>query len=86
MMASQSHLSTPDSEWVEFSRNVPIPALVGSPAELRQMIKGMKALHPYTEPIGHTIQEQTIDAFQGAKGTVRIYTPNELPKPAKTIA
>ncbi|KAK5293361.1 hypothetical protein LTR99_009807 [Exophiala xenobiotica] len=50
------------------------------------MIKGLKALHPYTEPVGHTIREQTIDAFQGAKGTVRIYTPNELPKPAKTIA
>jgi len=82
-MTSQSYV---DPEWAEFSKNVSIPALVGSPEELREMMQGIKALHPYTEPIGHTIHDQTIDAYQGAKGTVRIYTPNGLHKPAKTIA
>ncbi|EXJ90049.1 hypothetical protein A1O3_03117 [Capronia epimyces CBS 606.96] len=81
-MGSQSYV---DPEWAQFSSNVPIPTLVGSPVELRQMMEGIKALRPYTEPVGHTIRDQAIDAYQGAKGTVRIYTPDEVHKPAKTI-
>ena len=85
-MASPSDLSTPDPEWVEFVKAFPIPALVGSPAELRQMSEGFKALRSYTEPIGLTIQAQTIPAYNGASGKVRIYKPDNLSKPAKTIA
>ena len=50
------------------------------------MLEEMKAMNPNTDPVGLSIRDQTIDAYSGAKGTVRIYTPDGLSKPAKTIA
>lgn len=81
-------MAAPDlsAEWTQFAKEFPVPPLLGSAAELRQVVAAAKASKPYIEPVGLTIQDLNVPAGSGATGKVRIYKPDGLSLPAKTIA
>ncbi|KAH6988665.1 Alpha/Beta hydrolase protein [Ilyonectria destructans] len=68
-------------EWNEFANQVKIPSLLGTPAELRQ-IKFPRDDRP---PVGFSIKQIQIRGYEGATNQVRVYTPNDPPKPGAVI-
>lgn len=85
-MTSRSDLSIPNPEWEQFSAAVPIPEFVGTPTELRQKVQAMKAVTPYTEPVGHKTRDETFSGYQGGACRARIYSPDKPSQPAEIIA
>ncbi|KAH6985122.1 Alpha/Beta hydrolase protein [Ilyonectria destructans] len=59
-------------EWNEFTKQLEIPALLGTPAELRQI----RFPRDDSPPVGFSIKQVQIPGYGGATNQVRIYTPN----------
>ncbi|KAH6991436.1 Alpha/Beta hydrolase protein [Ilyonectria sp. MPI-CAGE-AT-0026] len=68
----QPGLAKISPEWTEFAKHVPIPPLLGTPEELREM----KFPRDDSPPVGFSIKQLPIPGFQGWTNQVRIYTPD----------
>ncbi|KAM5385171.1 hypothetical protein ACJZ2D_001132 [Fusarium nematophilum] len=68
----QPGLANISPEWVEFAKHFPIPPLVGTPEELRQV----KFPGDDSAPIGFSIKQIPVPGYQGWTNQARIYTPD----------
>ncbi|KAH6976574.1 Alpha/Beta hydrolase protein [Ilyonectria destructans] len=62
-------------EWEAFEKQFPIPSLLGTLEQLRQI----KFRKDDSTPVGFSIKEVKVTGYQGATNQVRIYTPDERP-------
>ncbi|SCN68565.1 uncharacterized protein FFB20_03094 [Fusarium fujikuroi] len=68
-------------EWEAFEKQFPIPPLLGSPQQLRQL-KFPKSSSP---PIGFSIRDVEIPGYQGATNQLRLYTPDDSSEPLPIV-
>ncbi|EWG54449.1 hypothetical protein FVEG_12665 [Fusarium verticillioides 7600] len=74
-------LSTIHPEWEAFEKQFPIPPLLGSPQQLREL-KFPKSNSP---PIGFSIRDVQIPGYQGATNQLRLYTPDNSSEPLSIV-
>ncbi|KAF5705992.1 lipase esterase [Fusarium globosum] len=68
-------------EWEAFEKQFPIPPLLGSPQQLRQL-KFPKSSSP---PIGFSIRDVEIPGYEGATNQLRLYTPDDSSEPLPIV-
>ncbi|RSL66610.1 hypothetical protein CEP51_012796 [Fusarium floridanum] len=59
-------------EWEEFVKQFPYPPLLGTPSEMR---RGLDSLPKPPKPVGFSITDVSVPAYDGAAGQARIYKP-----------
>ncbi|KAH7042234.1 Alpha/Beta hydrolase protein [Macrophomina phaseolina] len=69
----EAGLANISPEWKAFEKQFPIPPLLGTPEQLRQI----KFPKDTSLPIGFFIKDVKVSGYQGATNQVRIYTPDE---------
>ncbi|EXK83527.1 hypothetical protein FOQG_12224 [Fusarium oxysporum f. sp. raphani 54005] len=74
-------LATIHPEWEAFEKQLPVPPLLGTPQQLRQL-KFPKANTP---PVGFSIREVEVPGYQGATNQLRLYTPDDSSEPLPVI-
>ncbi|KAF5617575.1 lipase esterase [Fusarium tjaetaba] len=74
-------LSTIHPEWEAFEKQFPIPPLLGSPQQLREL-KFPKSDSP---PIGFSIRDVQVPGYQGATNQLRLYTPDNSSEPLPIV-
>ncbi|KAH7198933.1 Alpha/Beta hydrolase protein [Fusarium flagelliforme] len=68
-------------EWEAFEKQFPIPPLLGTPQQLRQL-KFPIANDP---PIGFSIKDIEVPGYQGATNQLRLYTPDDSSEPLPVV-
>ncbi|KAH7161011.1 Alpha/Beta hydrolase protein [Dactylonectria macrodidyma] len=68
----QRGLAIISPEWTEFAKHVPIPPLIGTPEELRQM----KFPQDDSPPVGFSIKQIPVLGYEGWTNEIRIYAPD----------
>ncbi|KAF5618644.1 lipase esterase [Fusarium sp. NRRL 52700] len=71
-----------DPEWEAFEKQFPVPPLLGSPQQLRLLLKFPKNNTP---PVGFSVRDVEIPGYEGATNQLRLYTPNDSSKPLPVV-